>query len=106
MSRPLTRAAVARGYEVLWSPKGTDDDVIFERAKKEKSVILSFDTDFFDTAKFPLANTPGRIVLNILPTIFEFQRERFEAFLKELPKLDIENKLVIVTEDQISILDE
>lgn len=106
MSRPITRSAVARGHKVVWLPKGTDDDVTFERSKKEKLVILSFDTDFLDTAKFPLANTSGRIVLNILPTVFEFQRERFEAFLKELPSLDIENKLVVVTEDQILIIDE
>jgi len=79
--------------------------VVFERSKKEKLPILSFDADFLDTAKFPLVDTPGRIVLNILPTIFEFQRERFEAFLKELPSLDIENKLVVVTEDQILIID-
>ena len=106
MSRPITRSAVARGHEVVWLPKGTDDDVIFERSKKENLPILSFDSDFLDTAKFPLANTPGRIVLNILPTIFEFQRERFEAFLNELPSLNVENKLVVVTEGQILILDE
>ena len=79
---------------------------VFARSKKERLPILTFDSDFLDTAKFPLVGTPGRIVLNILPTIFEFQRERFEAFLTELPSFDIENKLVVVTEDQILIIGE
>jgi hypothetical protein len=106
MSRPLTRAAMARGHEVVWFQKGATDMEMYAHAAKERTPILSFDRDFLNTAKFPLPGTPGRIVLHILPTIFEFQWERFEAFLQILPSLEIANKLIIVTNDEVLVLSE
>ena len=107
MSRPLVRVAIAHGHEFLWSPKGTPDEVLFKLSKKERLPILSFDTDFLDTAKFPLTDTQGRIVLRIFPTIFSFQRECFEEFLmKILPTLDIVERLVVISADKVSVLEE
>ena len=107
MSRPLTRVAIAHGHDVAWSPKGTSDTVVFARSKKEKIPILTFDTDFLDTAKFPLANTPGRIVLRVLPTIFSFQCDRFSVFLRQiLPTLDITDRLIVITESEVYVYEE
>ena len=107
MPRPLTRIAIARGHDVVWSRKGTSDTALFERSKKEKLPILTFDTDFLDTAKFPLVRTPGRVVIRIFPTVFSFQRERFDEFLMEiLPTLNITGRLVVISADEVAVYEE
>ena len=105
--RPLKRLIEEHGHEVVSSPKGTPDSIIFERSNKEKLVLISFDTDFLDTAAFPLAKTPGRIVLRIFPTIFAFQRERLDTFLIEiLPTLEVANRLIILSATEAALLEE
>lgn len=98
------RAATERGHDFVSSPKGVSDAALFARSKRTGLPIVTFDTDFLDTVKFPLADTPGRIVLQIFPTVFSFQQERFGIFLSDiLPSLEIANKLVIVSSDEVIV---
>jgi hypothetical protein len=104
--RPLVRLMQEHGHAVVVLPKGSSDRILFERAKQEGLFIITNDTDFLDTVKFPLTDSPGRIVLRIFPTVFDFQCARLEVFLATMSTLELAGRLIVLSADDITVREE
>jgi len=102
----LVNVLGALGHDATRSPVGDSDDEVYARSLKESRIILSNDTDFLDTIKFPLKRTPGRVVFLVSPATFEFQRERMEVLLAQFPvPKKFKGRLIELETDIISTRD-
>jgi len=102
----LVNVLSALGHDAVRSPVGDSDEEVYVRSLRESRIILSNDTDFLDTAKFPLKRTPGRVVFLVYPATFEHQRERMEVLLTEFPTpKKLKGRLIELENDTISARD-
>ena len=99
----LVNVLRALGHDAVRSPIGDEDEEVYARSLKESRIILSNDTDFLDTVKFPLKTTPGRVVFLVYPATFEHQRERMDVLLAEFPiPKKFKGRLVELENDSIT----
>ena len=83
VKRRLWQWLKARGHNVLTAGKGVKNGHLFSTAAKERSVLITNDADFLNTALYPVHKTPGRIVLRIFPPTLENQKTGLETLLSQ-----------------------
>ncbi|WP_297454017.1 DUF5615 family PIN-like protein [Persephonella sp.] len=83
--------------------RGKSDKSLFEFAKKEEFIIITFDTDFLDILSYPLENGSGRIVLRYKGLKINEIEEKTLKILKILENKNIKNSIVIVSNNKIRI---
>lgn len=82
---------------------GSSDDKIYQKAVKEKLVIVTMDKDFSRTLRFPPENCQGIIVIKIYRLPVDKTTELFIGYFKELDEEKITNNLVIIEPDGVRI---
>ena len=83
--------------------KGMSDKYLFEYAKKNKFIILTYDTDFLDILSYPLENSPGRIILRYKNLKISEILEKTLKTLEFLKEKDLNNSVVIISNNKIRI---
>ena len=83
--------------------KGKSDKYLFEYAKKNGFIIITYDTDFLDMLCYPLENSPGRIILRYKNLKISETLEKTVKALEILKNKDLNNSIVIVSNDKIRI---
>ena len=83
--------------------RGAEDDVIYDRAKKENYIIISGDLGFANSLRYPLGSHPG-IVIARFPN--EMSTGRLNRILidaiKEVQE-DLPGNLIIIEPDRVRI---
>lgn len=83
--------------------RGKSDKSLFEFAKKEGFIIITFDTDFLDILFYPLENSSGRIILRYKSLKINEVIEKTLKVLKILENKNIKNSIVIASSNKIRI---
>jgi len=104
---PIIEWLRANGHEVISIREvglsGASDDEIYEKAVKQKLVILTMDKDFSRMLRFPPERCGGIIVAKIYRLSVNETTKFFSRYFKELDEEKIAGKLVIITQDGIRV---
>ena len=104
---PIIEWLRANGHEVISIREvglsGASDDEIYEKAVKQKLVILTMDKDFSRMLRFPPEQCGGIIVVKIYRLSVNETTKFFSRYFKELDEEKIAGKLVIITQDGIRV---
>ena len=82
---------------------GSEDAFLFQWAKQEAAVVVTYDEDFADARCHPLGSHCGVVRLRVWPTTIEVTIAAMERLLKQLPASDWPNRLVIVDNRKIRV---
>jgi predicted nuclease of predicted toxin-antitoxin system len=52
-----------RDFRIVRLPKGSTDRAVWQRARRDRLVILTADEDFWDDRRYPLHLSPGVVIL-------------------------------------------
>jgi len=83
--------------------KGKSDKYLFEYAKKNKFIMLTYDTDFLDILSYPLENSPGRIILRYKNLRISEILEKTLKALETLKGKNLNNSIVVISNNKIRI---
>ena len=90
---------ISQGHDVKRLPKRTSDEIVAQSAHLEKRILLTNDSDFLATLKFPPHKFSGILVFRILPPSFERFKTAIDHFLANKPQEAIAGKTFQVEED-------
>lgn len=76
---------------------GIPDDDVYQRACKEKLVIITMDKDFSRTFRFPPEKCGGIVVVKIYKRNVDETLSIFKKFYESIREKDILKNLVIIT---------
>jgi predicted nuclease of predicted toxin-antitoxin system len=82
---------------------GISDDEVYQRACKEKQVIITMDKDFSRMFRFPAKKCGGIIVVKIYKWGVNETLSIFKRFYESLQEKDIVKNLVIITPEGVRI---
>lgn len=82
---------------------GISDDEVYEKACKEKMVIVSMDKDFTKIFRFPPENCGGIVVVKIYKRSVDETLRIFKKYYQNIKKDDIKGNLVIITPEGVRI---
>ena len=85
------------GFDVKKAPLGSSDKQIFEIAKKESRIILTFDRHFLNKNMFPPKEHYGIIFISIIPPMANTIFYSVMKLLKNPKYSRLKEKLFIVT---------
>ena len=87
------------GHEAVRVPSGTKNGAVIRLAIQERRVLITRDSDFTDSGRYPPARCPGIIHLDIHPPHFEKIAPALRSFLSSVSEEEMAGKLFIVSED-------
>ena len=82
---------------------GVSDDKVFELAREEDRMLLTFDKDFSNIFRFPLGKHPGIIIVRIHPQTIEVTERLLRRFLELTTEDQYRKALVVIDETKIRI---
>ena len=82
---------------------GISDDEVYQRACKEKLVIITMDKDFTRMFRFPPAKCGGIIVVKIYKRTVDETLSIFRNFFDHIQEKDIHRNLIIITPEGVRI---
>ncbi len=82
---------------------GISDDEVYQRACREKLVIVTMDKDFSRMFRFPPQKCGGIVVVKIYKRTVDETLSIFKRFYESLQEKDILENLVIITPEGIRI---
>ncbi len=82
---------------------GISDDEVYQRACKEKRIIITMDKDFSRMFRFPPENCGGIIVVKIYKRTVNETLSIFKKFYESIQEKDIPKNLVIITPEGVRI---
>jgi predicted nuclease of predicted toxin-antitoxin system len=95
------------GYDVLEVKReglqGEEDEPLLALAVSQERVVLSFDKDFGNLIRFPLATHCGVIVIDLHDQRPSRVNERLRDVLPGLAEADLRQKLVIIRDGDVRI---
>ncbi len=95
------------GHEVLSirdsGLSGISDDEVYQRACKEKQIIVTMDKDFSRIFRFPPEKCGGIVVVKIYKRTVDETLSVFKKYYKSIKEKDILGNLVIITPEGIRI---
>ena len=104
---PIIGYLKSRGYDVFSvrdsGLSGISDDEVFQRACKEKRVIITMDKDFSRLLRFSPGKCGGIIVVKIYKRTIDETLSIFRKHYESIQEKDIRNKLVIISPESIRI---
>jgi predicted nuclease of predicted toxin-antitoxin system len=104
---PIIDYLRSRGHDVLSvrdaGLSGISDDEIYQRAWKEKRIIITMDKDFSRIFRFPPEKCGGIVVVKIYKRSVEETLEIFKRFFNSIKEEDILENLVIISPEGIRI---
>lgn len=101
--RRLVQWLQGLGHDVVTAPKGFKNSRLVELCKKEGRALLTNDTDFLNTALYPPASSPGKIVLRVFPDTLAGQQASLSLLLSKIKKGDLSGKLIELQRDKFEI---
>ena len=99
----LIRWLRATGHDVTTAPKGFKNSRLASLARGEGRVLLTNDTDFLNTALYPPAGTPGRIVLRVFPPTLVAQQGALSMLFSSRTGDDVAGLLVELERDTFEV---
>ncbi|HKZ57277.1 MAG: hypothetical protein A3I04_07185 [Nitrospinae bacterium RIFCSPLOWO2_02_FULL_39_110] len=104
---PIIDFLRSRGHDVLSirdsGLSGISDDEVYQRACKEKRVIITMDKDFSRMFRFPSEKCGGIIVVKIYKRTVDNTLLIFKKFYESLQEKDILENLIIITPEGVRI---
>ena len=82
---------------------GAPDDAVFERAVRERLVVVTMDKDFTGSLRFPPAKCGGIVVAKLYQMTVAQATETFQLRFQPLSEDQIRGRLVIITRDGVRI---
>lgn len=82
---------------------GATDDKIYEKAVKDKRVIITMDKDFSRIVRFPPEKCGGIIVVKLYRMTVDETTEIFKRRFKSLDEEKVKGRLVTITREGIRI---
>jgi predicted nuclease of predicted toxin-antitoxin system len=82
---------------------GAPDDAVFERAVRERLVVVTMDKDFTRSLRFPPAKCGGIVVAKLYQMTVAQATETFQLRFQPLSEDQIRGRLVIITRDGVRI---
>lgn len=105
--KPIIDFLRSRGHDVLSIREsglsGISDDEVYQRACKEKRVIITMDKDFSRIFRFPPEKCGGIIVAKIYKRTVDDTLSIFKKFYESLQEKDILENLIIITPEGVRI---
>lgn len=90
----LIRWLRTEGHDVTVAPKEVKNSRLVSLAHAEGRVLLTNDTDFLNTALYPPAASPGRIVLRVFPPTLVEQQAALSLLFSKLRTESLAGQLV------------
>ncbi len=56
-----------KDFRVAVGTPATSDDTLWDEARRSKAILVTSDMDFWDDRKFPIAQSPGVIIVQLRP---------------------------------------
>ena len=104
---PIIDFLKSRGHDVLSirdsGLSGISDDEVYQRACREKLVIVTMDKDFSRMFRFPPQKCGGIVVVKIYKRTVDETLSIFKRFYESLQEKDILENLVVITPEGIRI---
>jgi predicted nuclease of predicted toxin-antitoxin system len=91
------------GHDVVVAPKGVKNSALVKLSKETGRVLLTNDTDFFNTALYPLRGSPGRVILRVFPATFVGQRGRLSWLLSTLAEEEYAGTVIELRRDSVDM---
>jgi|SRR3989344_2441348 len=85
------------GYNIKRAQLNAKDKQIFELAKSEGRVLLTFDKHFLNNVKFPSKESAGVIFIEIHPPLIDSLHFSLEKLFKNIEPLEFKGKLFILS---------
>ena len=82
---------------------GISDDEVYQRACREKLVIVTMDKDFSRMFRFPPQKCGGIVVVKIYKRTVDETLSIFKRFYESLQEKDILENLVVITPEGVRI---
>ena len=82
---------------------GISDDEVYQRACKEKRVIITMDKDFSRIFRFPPEKCGGIVVVKIYKRTVDETLSIFKKYYKFIQEKDILGNLIIITSEGVRI---
>jgi predicted nuclease of predicted toxin-antitoxin system len=82
---------------------GITDEEVYDKACKEKMVIITMDKDFTRIFRFPPAKCGGIVVIKIYKRTVDETLRIFKRYYQKIKKEDIRGNLVIITPEGVRI---
>jgi len=104
---PIIEFLKSEGHNVInirrTSLSGATDDEIYEKAIKDKLIILTMDKDFSRIVRFPPERCGGIIVVKLYGMIVAKTTEIFKQHFKSLDEKKITGRLAIMTREGVRL---
>ena len=104
---PIIDFLRSRGHDVLSirdsGLSGISDDEVYQRACREKLVIVTMDKDFSRMFRFPPQKCGGIVVVKIYKRTVDETLSIFKRFYESLQEKDILENLVVITPEGVRI---
>ena len=104
---PIIDFLRSRGHDVLSirdsGLSGISDDEVYQRACREKLVIVTMDKDFSRMFRFPPQKCGGIVVVKIYKRTVDETLSIFMRFYESLQEKDILENLVVITPEGVRI---
>ena len=97
IDRKLCNFLRTLGCDVMDCPKGFRNGQVYRLAIKEKRVLLSQDSDFSESKRFPPQPTEGIVYLKISPSTIANLIAQMAKFINETTPADIRGKLATLS---------
>ena len=95
----VTHWLITQGHDVKRVPLGCDDAMAAQAARKERRILLTNDSDFSMTLRFPPKEYPGILIFHIHPPRFDKYVQAAKNFLAARPFKSIHGRTFIVEEN-------
>lgn len=84
---------------------GSSDDQLYRYANEGSYIIITMDTDFSHIIRFPINNTPGRIVLRYRNIQIREMKNKVKSLFDQILKMDIRlgETLIVATNNKMRI---
>jgi predicted nuclease of predicted toxin-antitoxin system len=83
--------------------QGASDDVIFQWAQRNLSIVITFDEDFADARMYPAGLHAGVVRLRTWPTTIENTETALGRLLDSVAEEDLPGSLVIIDDAKIRV---
>lgn len=93
----------SKGYRVFLTPKGIKNGQVVALANKEKTTLITHDTDFVEATSSPSPVLYGVIVFRIHPPLIEKLCSSLEKILRDVT--EFQNKKFLLDEIGYTIVD-
>ena len=87
-------------HDVARVPSGMRNGAVLVHAVSERRVLVTYDSDFLDSVRYPPARTPGIVYVRVHPASLDGAMRALERLMETVPATELAGACFMATEDE------